>query len=91
MSAPLVLSILDQSVALAGRPQGEAIREDHRTRPPLRDIRLRPLLGLRASQQRHHRRHRPEILLGGHRRHYEPHPHRQRRHHAAPLCAAEGG
>ena len=51
----------------------------------MRDARLRALLGVGASQSRHHRRHRARDPDGGHRRHHPAHPRRQRRRDAAAL------
>ena len=87
----LRLSVLDQSVAVVGPPARAIHPRYHRAGAVCRDARLRALLGVGASQSRHHRRHGARDPDGGHRGHHPAHPHRQRRRDAAALCAAQGG
>jgi len=59
MPIPLKLSVLDQSPAAQDMTQDQAIRESLALARHC-EASVSPLLGLGASQQREHRRHRPE-------------------------------
>ncbi len=88
--ATLKLSVLDQSVSLAGSSEDAAIRDTLVARRGLRAARLFALLAERAPRPADDRRQRARDPDGGDRRAHDDDPHRQRRRHAAALQRAQG-
>ncbi len=90
MSRPSRLSVLDQSIAVSGRPHDQSIRNTVALAQHCQALGYERVL-VRASQPSAPSWARARDRDGGDRPFDRPHPHRQRRHHAAALLGVPRG
>ena len=85
------LSVLDQSIAVAGRPHDQSIRNTVALAKHCEALGYDRFWVSEHHNHPDHRRHRAGDRDCRDRRHHRAHPHRQRRHHAAALRAVQSG